>query len=477
MNYDKLHDRIEHLINYESDDFFLNINLKEDVSNKLLDYQHLHVFNLITALRDNQCIVDTSNTGCGKTYTSIAICKQLNLRPFIICPKTLIATWKYVCTYFDINPLGIVNYETIKTGKYYNQQDDRVDCPFIEVNENGEIKWKLPYYAIIIFDEVHKCKNTKSQNGKLLLSTKPLNINNNNRFNNKNKNNQNGFKVLMLSATLSDTPASFHIFGYMLGFYNNLKQGNNWIKGMLNDDVTYIGISQKLSAINKQIYPKKGSRMRIADLGDKFPHNQVSAESYTIEKNQIEIVNKAFNDITQLSRNDPTDFILTEILKARQKLEKIKLPIIEELITDYIENGYNVVVFLNFVDNISELAKTFNTKCIIFGNQTLERRNENIRAFQANEQNIIICNIEMAEGISLHDLHGRPRVSLISPNFIARTLQQALGRIHRAGALTPALQRLIYCAGTCEETICNRLKGKLKFLSKLNDNDLTDLGN
>lgn len=81
----------------------------------------------------------------------------------------------------------------------------------------------------------------------------------------------------------------------------------------------------------------------------------------------------------------------------------------------------------------------------------------------------------MAEGISLHDLHGRPRISLISPNFQARTLIQALGRISRVGAVTPALQRLIYCAGTCEETICNRLKEKLLFLSKLNDNDLLEI--
>jgi len=69
-------------------------------------------------------------------------------------------------------------------------------------------------------------------------------------------------------------------------------------------------------------------------------------------------------------------------------------------------------------------------------------------------------------------LHGVPRVSIISPSFRSDQLAQALSRIHRAGAKTPAFQRIIYCAGTCEEIICNRLKEKLKFMAKLNDNDL-----
>jgi hypothetical protein len=83
----------------------------------------------------------------------------------------------------------------------------------------------------------------------------------------------------------------------------------------------------------------------------------------------------------------------------------------------------------------------------------------------------------MVEGISLHDLYGIPRVSLISPPWSSTQLIQNIGRISRAGAKTPALQRLIYCAKTCEEVICNRLKEKLKFLSKINDNDLVDIKN
>jgi superfamily II DNA or RNA helicase len=103
-------------------------------------------------------------------------------------------------------------------------------------------------------------------------------------------------------------------------------------------------------------------------------------------------------------------------------------------------------------------------------------RSKNVEKFQTNESNIIICNINVASlGINLHDLHGKPRASIISPSFSSEQLIQALGRIHRAGSKSHCFQKIVYVAGTCEENICYRLKEKLKFLSKLNDNDLTDI--
>jgi superfamily II DNA or RNA helicase len=428
----------------------------------------------MTALRSNNIILDGSDTGTGKTYTSMALCKQLNLKPFIICPKTIISVWKQVAKYYGVKPLGIVNYELIKNGKYYNEDEKIVECPFVDVDDDlgkstTTYNWRLPRNSIIIFDEVHKCKSAKTQNGQLLLSTKCKQVS----------------KVLMISATLSDTPMFFHIFGCMLGFYKNMRQANNWIKGMLRDDQNYIGAKPRLSAINISIYPDKGSRMNIHELGNKFPKNQISADCYNIDRDDRNEVNSAFNtmklkmkEIKYNKDNKEQGLILTEIQKARMKIELLKIPIFEELIHEYIENGYNVVVFVNFLDTVDKLAKKFNTKCIICGNGSLSHSdiNKNIEDFQENRTSIIICTIQTAKsGISLHDKHGRPRVSLISPSFSAVDLIQVLGRICRAGMKTPAIQRLIYTAGTCEEVICENIRGKLEFTSKLNDNDLIDI--
>lgn len=471
MDYDKLNRRLDHMFEYETDNFFVNINLKSDVEKKLYDFQVLHVFNLITAFRSNNVILDGSDTGTGKTYTSIALCKQLNIRPFIICPKTIISSWMNVCKLFGVIPVAITNYESIKNGKVYDNNGVHVKCDFVEIlkntgkNKTTEVnfKWKLPRNSIIIFDEVHRCKNPKSQNGKLLLSTKDQ------------------WKVLLLSATLSDKPQHFHIFGYMLGCYNTLNKASNWINGMVLEDKMRINTKNELSAINKFIYPNKGSRMRIKELGDKFPANQVTSETYFICDEQKKLVNASFDKINKntlsikSSLDNNNGEILGEIMKARQLLEKIKIPIIVELANDYISNGYNVAIFVNFTDSIIKIAELLKTTCIVNGSIDSETRTKNVQKFQNNESKIIICNIGITEGISLHDIHGVPRVSLISPSFSAAQLLQALGRISRAGAVTPALQRIIYCADTCEEIICNKLKNKLNFLSKLNDNDLIDI--
>jgi superfamily II DNA or RNA helicase len=477
MDYDKLNKRIQYMLENESDNYLVNINLKKDISSKLLCYQHLHVFNLMTAIKSYNVILDGSDTGTGKTYTALAMCKQLDLRPFIICPKTIISVWKQVAKYYNIKPLGIVNYELIKNGKYYDESDKQVECPFLDMddtlNKNNPYFWHLPANAIVIFDEVHKCKNAKTYNAKLLMSTKE-------NINQKFKT----IKVLMISATLSDTPKFFNVFGYMLGFYNNLKHANNWVKGMLREDQNYFGAKPKLSAINRNIYPDKGSRMCISELGDQFPKNQISADCYDIDKENQDEVNKSFNimklKMNELKKSDivnNNNFVLTEIQKARMKIELLKVPVFEELIEEYIENGYNVVVFVNFIKTVEILSKKFNTKCLVTGSLSNKNDiNKNIEDFQENRTNLIICTIQCAStGISLHDKYGKPRVSLISPSFSANDLIQVLGRIVRAGTKTPAIQRLIYTAGTCEEAICENVKNKLEFISKLNDNDLVDI--
>nr|QBK88492.1 MAG: DEAD/SNF2-like helicase [Mimivirus LCMiAC01] len=465
----RISDRLLDILNYETDDYFLNITIKPFISKKLLSYQHTHVFNLVYALRYNQVILDGSDTGVGKTYTAIATCKQMRLKPFIICPKTIIRTWQLVCEYFKVYPLAIVNYETVKLGKQYDRFGNRCNSEYIEVIDDGrtehKYRWNLPRYSVIIFDEAHKCKNKTSQNAELLLSTKqPARY-----TRNKNKVN----KVMMLSATISDTPSSFHIFGYMLGLYKNMRRARNWINGAIRDDKNKISMIPELSTINKSIYPYKGARIRIAELHD-FPKNQISADCYNIDNEHIDVVNNTFEYIIKCKKGNH----LGELMKARQKIELIKVDIIENLINEYRENGYSVVVFVNFNKTLNILAKKFRTTCVVRGKQSLDVRVKNIEKFQNNETDLIILNMTAGSlGISLHDEHGIPRVSIISPSFSSTTLIQALGRIYRAGSKSVAIQRIVYMAHTVEEIICNRLKDKLQFLSELNDNDLIDISN
>ena len=97
------------------------IILDKNIEDKLLKYQKDHTRNLIHIINKNTTALDASDTGTGKTYCAIAVCKQLKLQPLIVCPKSVIRSWESVCKVFDVKPYSIVNYETLKNGKNYEK--------------------------------------------------------------------------------------------------------------------------------------------------------------------------------------------------------------------------------------------------------------------------------------------------------------------------------------------------------------------
>jgi superfamily II DNA or RNA helicase len=162
---------------------------------------------------------------------------------------------------------------------------------------------------------------------------------------------------------------------------------------------------------------------------------------------------------------------LGNIQKIRQKIENFKIDTIVKLTFNYLKEGKNVAIFVNFTNTINELSKKLGTKCIIYGNQTVAERSKNIEDFCSDKSRIIICNIQSGgSGISLHDTIGNyPRVSLISPTWSAQDLLQVLGRIHRATGKTDVVQNIIFCKNTIEENIGNVIKSKINNIRVLND--------
>ena len=464
MNFDKINDRFLKMFeNREFDKEFINLELSKDVDSKLFDYQHLHVYNLISCLKKSftSVAVDGSSTGAGKSYTSIAVCKQLNLTPLIITPKSILGEWKHICQLFNVKPIGIINYEMLKNGNYYGEDEKKVETPFMEITEKGDFKWKFtdPKKILVIFDEAHKCKNKTSLNGKLLISLKNIT------------------RVLLLSATLADTPANFQVFGYMLGFYDTLRKAKNWINGVILEEEN----TKEKNILNKKIFPIKGSRMTLEDIGEKFPKNQISAECYTLNKKdeleidkECDVIMKEYENLK--GKNSAGS--LVKILRARQKIELLKIPIILELIDKYLELNRSVVVFVNFIDSLNKIKKSLDKAKISYsfieGSQGAEERKNNIDSFQNNKNRVIVSMVQAGgQSINLHDTDGKfPRISIISPSFSSIELKQALGRIYRVGTKSPVLQRIVFCSNTKEERVCENIRTKLKFMTMLNDDDL-----
>ncbi len=311
---------------------------------------------------------------------------------------------------------------------------------------------KLPGNILFIFDEAHKCKNHKTNNGRLLykLSKVP------------------GVKIALLSATVVDKPEFFKLPGCVLGFYKDIGSGKHWLQKVSK------GFANPMEAVHKLIYPDYASRMRIVDLENQFPDNHIIAENMDMENSaEIEAQYAIIQEALQVlkSKEENSNSALAIILYARQQIELLKVPVFVRLTNELVAQGKHVAIFVNFTDTLLSLGEHLKTKCFIYGEQKIEERDANIQSFGENKEKIIICNIRAGGvGISLHDTDGKyPRVALISPTWSAQDLIQVLGRVHRANCKSPVEQKILFCNGTFEETIAKIIQSKVKNIGFLND--------
>jgi superfamily II DNA or RNA helicase len=414
----------------------------------LLPFQITHKNNLIKSLDNYKTALDSSDTGTGKTYVACAIAKEKNLRPIVICPKSVISNWKKTLDLFSVQPLGIANYECIRNGNWY-QGFGKTKCEYFD-----DFNWiNLPENVIFIFDEVHNCKNKSTLNSKVLLSTHPSSTD---RF------------VLMLSATASDKIDNFGILSYMLGFVDSVDLYDIKIKMLSKTD-------DPATVLRKFIFPDHGSRMKISNIKD-MPQNIIIPEIYDLDEEKKKTLKECYqilNDIKQYRKQQKKEAEnkMAKIIRARQHIEACKIPLIVEESTKILNEGNSVVIFVNFRETLNVIATELNIKSKIYGGQTTAERDKAINDFQSNKNSIIICMIQSGgTGISLHDVQGgHPRVSIISPPWSAQLLVQALGRIARSGGKTKCLQKIIYCSGCVEEKIKDVLDRKIKIYHDFNN--------
>ena len=469
-------------------DHVAQLELRPEVESLLNSYQVLHVKTISYALKRRGIAIDLSDTGTGKTFSAIATCKQLGLRPLIITPKATIPNWYNVAESFDVEPLGVVNYETAKNSKYYSSLADfyaetREPCPYIEVIREvipdqftpagnpkkriREIKWKLDPGTVIIFDEAQRGKNGIAQDSpmgsnatgtsKLLVSTKPY------------LDRAKGIFGMFLSATLTDRIDCFDVMSYILGFFKPYSK-----KAYLQYVYRLGGEGTAMEVLHKKIVPKYGSRMSIAQIkeetGDEiFKDCDVAAKAYPMApkvaaeiEHQHQIIHQAMEDIR--SKLAGMDNPLVVMLRARQKIEMLKVPLFVKLTEKHLRQGKYVVWFLNFketkkvlTEKILAIPKEFGDADVeklltiddidfIDGSNTAEERESIRRSFQEDRLPVLICQIRAGGvGISLHDIIGtHPRIGLHSPTWSAVDMKQAIGRLDRSGAKSNTKQRVIY---------------------------------
>jgi len=432
------------------------------ITPKLFDWQLGHAKVLMTSLLRNGYAKDGSDTGTGKTFVALYVAKKMGLVPFVLCPKSVVPSWKDTMLGFGYEPdeHHVYNYEKMirGTNEFYDGK-----------------KWLLnPKKALVIFDEDHRCKGAKSKNAKMLIAAKRA-----------------GLKILCLGATSCTNPTEMRALGYVLDLHDDKGWWRwslrNGCKRGLFGGLEFKGSKAALKRLHDHIYKSgiRGSRIKIADLPPgAFPNSNIIAQGYDISaRSDIDLI---YNDLKselealEAKKHTDTDNPLVAQLRARQEIELLKVPLFEELARDAYDSGNSVAIFVNFRETMEVLLRRLAGLCeirMIHGSQSGSERELQCLGFQNDVARVMICTIQAGgTGLSLHDLNGKfPRVSLISPTYSAIDFRQCLGRIHRAGAKSPAVQKIVFASGTVEMRVCKLVKRKLDNLDLINDDELNPI--
>ncbi len=431
---------------------------------QLLSFQTAHAARIEHALRSQRVALDASEPGTGKTYVACAVAARLGYPVVIITTKATVPSWQAVAEGFGVKPELVINYEKLRTGKHY--QCKRIGKQFI---------WNVPQNALLIFDEAQNCKGQTSLNSKLLIAAKRQHL-----------------RILLCSATAASSPLEMRALGFALGLHSLADFWNWCYRHGVQDGVygaVFYGGAEYLKSIHEQIFPAKGSRLRIADIED-FPDSLI--EAAPIETGKARAIQKVYTDMKrelakaeslgdrkslrslaqEMGAKRPSN--ITIQLRARQAIELYKVDAMAEMTKSAIDEGMSVVLLVNFAATAEALSEKLNCTAFIRGGQSERERQQVIESFQKNETLIVIANIKAGGvGVSLHDPSGkRPRLSLISPTFSAADLRQALGRVHRAGGAA-SVQKIVFAAKTCEEHTAKSCAKKLSHIDLLNDGDMT----
>jgi len=403
--------------------------------------------------------LDTSHVGTGKTVVACHLAKELDRPVAVLCPKAVVPSWERELAECGIKPLFVLNYEKIRTGR----------TDFMSKRGKKTVKWNLPEGTLMLVDEVHKCKGPYTQNAQLLISLVTQ-----------------GYPIHAMSATAAEDPTEMRPIGFALGLHNlnktegDIKSWYSWMMqyGCLQNDWGAWELSRrsKLSELNKVMYAKNVKRLTVSDFPDSFKMNRVFVEPVAFTSAakiakayaELNLTPEILEEYLLNGTVGGSDWVLVNLLRARQLAESLKAKDMADIAKEHIKQGHSVVLFVNFTETAKVLCGLLNCPAIV-GGQSATARQQIIDDFQADEQHVIVVNIAAGgTGISLHDINGnRQRISLISPTFNVKDHLQALGRIHRNGAKSDAIQKILVADGSIEEHVMRVIEQKTSNLNAL----------
>jgi superfamily II DNA or RNA helicase len=438
---------------------------------QLRDYQQPHFEAGLALLKRHRCLLDASDTGTGKTFVALAICRALDAVPLVVGTKSGRGGWMAASQATGVE-IEFVNYEKLRGRRTEGKNAESEWLEEMPWGKGSFLRFKHSLF-MVVFDEVHRCSGATSLTSKTLIAAKR----------------QHQY-VLCLSATAADDPRQMKALGFAIDQHTLSKKihgRRNWMGWLLSHGCTpgtfggfdYTTVADKQKKVFVKLHHEvftgpaaRGVRMRKSEIPS-FP--QTTIDTLLLEPEDGKAAELA-EELHSLSAK-PCD--LAERQRIRAKLELLKVPFLVDATKDSLLTS-KVVVFVNFTETLHALHKSLSVVArvgLIWGGQTgpsgEAERQRNLSLFQQNSLDVLICNVQAGgESANMHDPTGQvERTVYISPPDSGRQLKQVFGRVNRDGG-AKSLQLIVAFKGTYEDKMAERVMQKIDNLDMLNDAEL-----
>ena len=334
--------------------------------------------------------------------------------------------------YLSENYFLITNVETLRNEDIVKELQ--------KLCKNGTI-------GIVAIDEIHKCKNPSSQQGKGILKIQPE------------------CRIAMTGTPLMNNPFDLFIILKWLGYEKHafyaFKKHYGVFGGYGGYECTGYRYLDELQSQLDEIMLRRlkndvldlPEKTHITEYVEMTPKQKQIYDEVTADiKMNIDQIKMANNPLAELIRmRQATGY--TGILSSTVK-ESAKLDRMEELVEEAVENGKQVVIFSNWTQMTDAIWARLHNKyrlSVITGETKDIDRQDNVAEFQSGASQVIIGTIgAMGTGLTL--TAGTVEIFMDEP-WNRANKEQAEDRCHRVGTKENVTIYTLVCKDTIDEKI------------------------
>lgn len=457
-----------------------------EMAARLLPYQIRPAAEQAAWLGHINAGLDLSDLGTGKSYVNIAAALLRGCRKIlVVAPIATFGGWNIVADHFRAGgfdfELIFVGWEALRGRSVKVTGEDGKKTREFQSGRPEIVKFEagLKRYSwtelvdIVIFDEAHRAKAPDTLNGKLLRAAVRQRI-----------------PVLALTGTPAASPLECRAIGYLLGLHAD-RDFYRWVtrfgasKGRFGWEFKHEpAVAAEYLAPLHDLIAERSIRIRKTDpaVAHHFPEHQVIIKGFSGSAAEIARIREDMQaELAELDRAAKEDAArarggkvqaITIRLRAKQRIDLLKVPHTVDFARDLLAQGYSVVIGVNYDDCLDALIDALSDQnpVVIRGGQTGEQRAPEIARFQRNNTRVALVNKKAGgAGIGFHDTDGGfPRVIIDFTGDSPFDDLQFLGRIPRSGGKSKCTS---YIVGMWEDKVdaavlanCQQKKAQLEQL-------------